>query len=193
MGLSPPRYATSFRNIEQASKGMFYQFSVFKRTCLLASSMDEIIDTIIRYTVESGFLTSFLTVASFVCVRSPPSYLAAETYSCRQWLTMPGNFVFLALHFCITKSTCCHGSLRPSARLSLDMTAYANSFLATLNARAHIKERAGSSLERNNSFHLPTLFSIKGRRAQRSQIVSTPKYSVKCSAEVTDVRVQTTL
>ncbi|EKM55029.1 uncharacterized protein PHACADRAFT_208558 [Phanerochaete carnosa HHB-10118-sp] len=94
--------------------------------------MDEIIDSIIRYTVESGLLTFTLTVASFVC-----------------WLTMPSNFIFLALHFCISKT-------------------YANSFLATLNARSHIKERAGSSAGRNNSIRLGTVFSTGHPHTPRS-------------------------
>lgn len=32
-------------------------------------SMDQIIDSIMVYTIENGMLTSVLTVASFVCVR----------------------------------------------------------------------------------------------------------------------------
>ncbi|GJE96405.1 hypothetical protein PsYK624_126020 [Phanerochaete sordida] len=113
--------------------------------------MDEIINSIIRYTVESGSLTTCLTVASFVC-----------------WLTMPSNFVFLALHFCITKT-------------------YANSFLATLNARSHIKERASSSAERNNnSYRLPTLCSSNGaQRAQRSQIGGSDTVNVTNTLQIT--------
>ncbi|THG99820.1 hypothetical protein EW026_g2576 [Hermanssonia centrifuga] len=97
------------------------------------SSMDQIIDSIMVYTIENGFLTSIVAVASLIC-----------------WLTMPGNFIFLALHFAITKL-------------------YANSLLATLNARTHLKEPSHSSAEHYNSYRLPTLFSSRSIRKDTSQ------------------------
>ncbi|KAJ3553804.1 hypothetical protein NM688_g3422 [Phlebia brevispora] len=103
-----------------------------KRSRTGFTSMDLIIDMIMVYTVENGLLTSMCTVASFVC-----------------WLTMPRNFIFLGLHFCISKL-------------------YANSFLATLNARAHIKERSTSSREQHNSYHMPTILSAKSIRRDKS-------------------------
>lgn len=50
------------------------------------SAMDSIIDSITVYTVESGLLTSVVTVISLIF-----------------WLTMSHNLVFLALHFAISK------------------------------------------------------------------------------------------
>ncbi|KIP07803.1 hypothetical protein PHLGIDRAFT_127401 [Phlebiopsis gigantea 11061_1 CR5-6] len=70
------------------------------------------------------------------------------------WLTMPQNFIFLAFHFCITKL-------------------YANSFLASLNARQLLKERSVSTVEAPNSFRLPTLLSSK---QQPTEAVSARKY-----------------
>ncbi|KAJ3529594.1 hypothetical protein NM688_g7834 [Phlebia brevispora] len=99
------------------------------------SSMDQIIDVIIVYTVENGLLTSMCTVASFVC-----------------WVTMPHNFIFLGLHFAIGKL-------------------YANSFLATLNARAHIKERTTSSREQRHSYRMPTI-SGWSRKSMRRDLSS---------------------
>ncbi|TCD65580.1 hypothetical protein EIP91_002464 [Steccherinum ochraceum] len=50
------------------------------------SAMDTVIDSITLYTVESGLLTSVITVISLIF-----------------WLTMSHNLVFLALHFAISK------------------------------------------------------------------------------------------
>ncbi|THH18902.1 hypothetical protein EUX98_g8880 [Antrodiella citrinella] len=48
--------------------------------------MDSIIDSITVYTIESGLLTSVVTVVSLVF-----------------WVTMSNNLIFLALHFAISK------------------------------------------------------------------------------------------
>ena len=99
----------------------FYQSgSVF--CCRLSYSMDHIIDTIMLYTLNNGALTwsvfnvlsssllkldsSVTTVVSMVCVS--PSTLFEFPWSwfadsAPQWLTMPDNLVFLALHLAISK------------------------------------------------------------------------------------------
>ncbi|KAI0340037.1 hypothetical protein BDW22DRAFT_1431095 [Trametopsis cervina] len=61
------------------------------------------------------------------------------------WLTMPQNFIFLAFHFIIFKM-------------------YANSFLATLNARRNLKDRSLQGGRRKNSIQLPTLFTSESLR-----------------------------
>ncbi|CAL1699892.1 unnamed protein product [Somion occarium] len=49
-------------------------------------SMETIIDSIMLYTIETGLLTSVMTVLSLIC-----------------WLTMSHNLIFLGLHFAISK------------------------------------------------------------------------------------------
>ncbi|KAI0306842.1 hypothetical protein B0F90DRAFT_1813705 [Multifurca ochricompacta] len=49
-------------------------------------TMDEVIDSIIAYTVNNGALTCVSTIVSMIC-----------------WLTMPKNLIFMALHFVISK------------------------------------------------------------------------------------------
>jgi len=49
-------------------------------------SMDNVIDSLVLYTLETGSLTGAGTVLSMIC-----------------WLTMPYNRLFLALHFIIAK------------------------------------------------------------------------------------------
>ncbi|KAJ3552896.1 hypothetical protein NM688_g3913 [Phlebia brevispora] len=93
------------------------------------SAMDEIIDTIVLYTVENGALTSVFAVLSLIC-----------------WVTMKSNLIFLALHFAISKL-------------------YANSFLATLNARRSLQQRSQQSSDFNNH-QLPVLFP-RGYRSNR--------------------------
>lgn len=97
------------------------------------ASMDQIIDMIMVYTIENGMLTTFATVASFIC-----------------WLAMPTNFIFLAIHFGIIKL-------------------YANSFLATLNARVGIRERSSSTTERAQSYKLSTLSGQSIRRDKQAE------------------------
>jgi len=66
------------------------------------------------------------------------------------WLTMPRNLVFLGLHFIISKL-------------------YANSLLATLNARKRIR---GLSTGPGENHHLPVLFP-SSRRAPTSEQTDT--------------------
>ncbi|KAI0292078.1 hypothetical protein B0F90DRAFT_1772820 [Multifurca ochricompacta] len=83
--------------------------------------MDHIIDTIMLYTFNNGALTCATTVVSLIC-----------------WVTMPGNLIFLGLHFAISKL-------------------YANSLLATLNSRRSLREhRSKNSGDGENT--LPVLF-----------------------------------
>jgi len=72
--------------------------------------LDQIVNTLCRYTVENGLLT---------CV--------GIIISLGFWLGMRTNLVFMALHFVLAKL-------------------YANSLLATLNNRRHIRERCGTSM-----------------------------------------------
>lgn len=50
------------------------------------SSMNDIIDSLVLYTVETGLATCVTTIVSLIC-----------------WVTMPHNLIFLGLHFTISK------------------------------------------------------------------------------------------
>ncbi|EAU89931.1 hypothetical protein CC1G_08413 [Coprinopsis cinerea okayama7 len=67
------------------------------------SSMNKVLDTLILYAFENGFLTTLAALLSLIT-----------------WLTMKHNLIFLATHFIIIKF-------------------YANSLLATLNARKQLQ------------------------------------------------------
>jgi hypothetical protein len=49
-------------------------------------TMDEVIDTIIFYTINNGSITCISTIASMIC-----------------WLVIPHTLIFMALHFAIAK------------------------------------------------------------------------------------------
>ncbi|KAI0814817.1 hypothetical protein BC629DRAFT_814027 [Irpex lacteus] len=83
-------------------------------------SMDQLINTIVVYTIENGLLTSIFAVLSLIC-----------------WVTMNGNLIFLALHFTISKL-------------------YANSLLATLNARKQLQQRTHTSSGQQMSVLFPS-------------------------------------
>ncbi|KAI0681897.1 hypothetical protein BC835DRAFT_1425100, partial [Cytidiella melzeri] len=81
-------------------------------------TMDNLINSIVVYTIENGLLTS----QSFLY-----SIFAILSLVC--WVTMSHNLIFLALHFTISKL-------------------YANSFLATLNTRKQLLQRSHPSGQR---------------------------------------------
>ncbi|KAI0689429.1 hypothetical protein BC835DRAFT_1529197 [Cytidiella melzeri] len=127
------------------------------------SNMDYIIDTIMLYAIENGLLTSISVLASLIC-----------------WLTMPTNFIFLALHFVISKM-------------------YANSLLATLNARRHIQDKSSHSerhwRDNSNNLHLPTMMtsaSLRRGNSDATQKEPPPSTSLQINVEksihcVTDI------
>ncbi|KAG1759003.1 hypothetical protein EDD22DRAFT_826952 [Suillus occidentalis] len=86
-----------------------------------------IIDTLTLWTIRNGSMTSAAAIASLIC-----------------WLAMPDNRTFLGLHFVI-------------AKWDIIGAVYANSLLATLNARQHIRngKQHNSSCDRP----LPIIFS----------------------------------
>jgi len=92
------------------------------------SSMNSIINSITLYTIETGLLTCIVTIISLIC-----------------WIAMPGNLVFLGMHFVISKM-------------------YANALLATLNARKRLRGRSQSSSEREMPIMFPDRFSNRGIR-----------------------------
>lgn len=51
-----------------------------------SSSMDQLIDSLVLYTVESGVVTCAVTIVSLIC-----------------WTTMSDNLIFMGLHFTISK------------------------------------------------------------------------------------------
>ncbi|KAI0086382.1 hypothetical protein BDY19DRAFT_995989 [Irpex rosettiformis] len=92
------------------------------------------------------------------------------------WLTMPTNLIFLALHFVISKM-------------------YANSLLATLNARKFIKQESSrsGSRRRGSSIRLPTfLTSASSRLTQTTRSEFAPQTPLQINVEksvhcVTDI------
>ncbi|KAI0088567.1 hypothetical protein BDY19DRAFT_993953 [Irpex rosettiformis] len=65
-------------------------------------TMNEIIDVLIRYTVETGMITCIAAIISLIC-----------------WLVMPHNLIFLTMHFTICKfySNCFLATLNSRATL----------------------------------------------------------------------------
>ncbi|KAG2120689.1 uncharacterized protein F5147DRAFT_785757 [Suillus discolor] len=87
----------------------------------VVTSTIRIVDTLTLWTIRNGSMTSAAAIASLIC-----------------WLVMPGNLIFLGLHFVVAKL-------------------YANSLLATLNARQHI--RNGKQYDPSSDHPLPIVFS----------------------------------
>jgi len=107
--------------------------------------MDHVIDTIMLYTFNNGALTSVTTVISMIC-----------------WLTMPGNLIFLGLHFTISKL-------------------YANSLLATLNSRRLIRKQRAKVGVVEGSHALPVMFPSYGEsRARRGARFAVSTFSPTC-------------
>lgn len=118
----------------------------------LTCSMNEIVDTLILYTVETGLITacaflhkastsltdsaqSLATIISLICVRPIAIALTMLILIPRfpQWLTMSHNLIFLTLHFTISKCIVppLFSSFAPTHLPFCRATVYANSFLAT--------------------------------------------------------------
>ncbi|KAG1842235.1 hypothetical protein DFJ58DRAFT_806501 [Suillus subalutaceus] len=91
-----------------------------------SSSMDYVINSVILYTLENNSLTSCSLFLS----------APATVISMICWLVMPTNLIFMGLHFVISKL-------------------YANSLLATLNARKQLRQERA---QRGLSGELPLAF-----------------------------------
>jgi len=92
---------------------LFYYLKKSRRKSV-TMSLNWVIDTMLLYAFENGALTAASTILSMIC-----------------WLAMPRNFVFMGLHFFISKL-------------------YANSLLVTLNTRETLRRgrSIGSEEER---------------------------------------------
>uniref|UniRef100_A0A0W0FJ97 DUF6534 domain-containing protein n=1 Tax=Moniliophthora roreri TaxID=221103 RepID=A0A0W0FJ97_MONRR len=90
------------------------------RSLMSSTVLIKMVDTLTLYTLENGFLTCLAATASLIC-----------------WLVMPGNLIFLGLHFIIEKL-------------------YANSLLASLNTRKELR-RMGPRLSPWSDASLPVL------------------------------------
>ena len=103
---------------------------------------------------------------------------------------MPRNFIFLGIHFCISKRTLIFHSVLPLYALLVSRSDYMHptslrelipcnvshhstpilvsksliTIAHSLNARAHIKERSQTSQEGHNSYRLTTLLSRKSTK-----------------------------
>ncbi|EJD00103.1 uncharacterized protein FOMMEDRAFT_159715 [Fomitiporia mediterranea MF3/22] len=84
---------------------------------------DRIVNRLIKFTIQSGLLTSVVATAMLIC-----------------YLTMPDNFIWLALFVFLAKT-------------------YSNSFLATLNARKSLRSHFGS---RDNGHSAVAFTSVNG-------------------------------
>ncbi|KAG1763869.1 hypothetical protein EDD22DRAFT_1021337 [Suillus occidentalis] len=89
-----------------------------------------IIDTLTFWTIQNGSMTSAAAIATLLCV-------SVTHWQIPQWKIMPSNRVFLGLHFVVAKL-------------------YANSFLATLNARKQIW--SGKQCSPTNNQPMPIVF-----------------------------------
>ncbi|THH02602.1 hypothetical protein EW026_g262 [Hermanssonia centrifuga] len=116
------------------------------------SAMDQIIDSIVLYTVENGALTSVFAIVSLIC-----------------WVSMSSNLIFLALHFAISKL-------------------YANSFLATLNARKTLQQRSQGS----SDHQLPVLFP-GGTYARSGRYSAAPNTNLNPIASLMQISVEKTV
>ncbi|KAI5991741.1 hypothetical protein F5J12DRAFT_897432 [Pisolithus orientalis] len=96
------------------------------------ANMNHIINSLILYTLETGSVTSIVTVASLIC-----------------WLIMRHNLIFLGMHFAIAKRVFSVFSL--VGNLFLPITVYANSLLATLNTRKRLRVDRMYSSERDQT------------------------------------------
>jgi len=104
---------------------LFYYLKQSKRESA-TRGLDQVIDSLIRYTFENGSLTAFATILSMIC-----------------WITMPTNFIFMGLHFFISKL-------------------YANSLLVTLNTRKTLGR--GRSMGGSSGEHpMPAVFGSRDR------------------------------
>lgn len=154
-----------------------------------ANSMDEIIDSIIRYTIENGLFTSILTVTSFICVRfvyhlnlylidaDSVAHHASELHLLGHTFLHQQKFVLLSwtvLHD--IESIMQHTQIRSWPResvISLSSTSYEPHY--SLNARSHIRERSQSSADQHNhSFRLPTLLSSAPNTSRNPTVCVSP-------------------
>ncbi|KAI0328383.1 hypothetical protein GY45DRAFT_1338172 [Cubamyces sp. BRFM 1775] len=93
---------------------------------------DHILDSVTLYTVENGLLTSFRSLGRVTTL-----------VSLIFWLVKPHVLIYLGLHFAISKL-------------------YANSFLASMNARKIL--RAQSQSQSGSGHRLPVIFTGRGVR-----------------------------
>ncbi|KAI0321199.1 hypothetical protein OF83DRAFT_1168632 [Amylostereum chailletii] len=110
-------------------------------------SMDHVIDLIMLYSFNNGALTCVATVATLIC-----------------WLAMPGNLVFLGIHFAIAKL-------------------YANSLLITLNTRHSLR---GQSQHSGQDGTLPIHFPHTFHRRTQSFMMRFPAGSAHSALEELD-------
>ncbi|KAH9984079.1 hypothetical protein BJV74DRAFT_848836 [Russula compacta] len=116
--------------------------------------MDHIIDTIMMYTVNNGALTFVTTVVSLIC-----------------WLSMPGNLVFLGLHFAISKRALPVEFYRTPSKDACIV--YANSLIGTLNGRRSLRYSRAKYASTCRKQGLPVMFPTSPTSVRTPQYQST--------------------
>jgi hypothetical protein len=119
------------------------------------ATLDVIIDTLIRYTFETSSLTCAGTIASMLC-----------------WTIIPGNLVFMGLHFVIGKL-------------------YANSLLVALNTRETIRRARSQGSGDHGVRVLPEPRRPKPRDSDQITLPGTPSLTdAKAKVEKVEVVVE---
>jgi hypothetical protein len=124
--------------------------------------MNEVLDSLVVYTLENGSLTSAATVASMICWVTMPNSLCLSFSDIRDVLIVSQDKIFLAIHVVIGKREL-YLLILPSAVSEVCGAVYANSLLATLLARNHLRESRKSTGQ-----HALPLFSSGFDSAKRS-------------------------
>ncbi|KAF8809286.1 hypothetical protein BYT27DRAFT_7210265 [Phlegmacium glaucopus] len=121
-----------------------------------AATLDAVIDALIRYTFETSSLTCAGTIASMLC-----------------WLIIPGNLIFMGLHFVIGKL-------------------YANSLLVTLNTRETIRRARSQGSGDHGVRLLPEPRRNKARDSDQITLPGTPSPtdSTKAKGEKVEIAVE---
>ncbi|RDB21584.1 hypothetical protein Hypma_011247 [Hypsizygus marmoreus] len=98
------------------------------------TNLNVVIDSLIRYAFETGFLTMAGTIVSMIC-----------------WVSMPGNLIFMGLHFVISKL-------------------YSNSLLVTLNMRENLRRTRHQPSFGDRDFPTILRLDTRGKRLPGSDL-----------------------
>ncbi|KAI0736374.1 hypothetical protein C8Q72DRAFT_252161 [Fomitopsis betulina] len=136
--------------------------------------LDQVLDSMTLYTIETGLVTCIATAVSLIF-----------------WLAKPHALVYLGLHFAISKcGSHFHSTFTRSLNPRVHNTVYANSFLASMNARKLLRDKHASQTSMSGSGAIPPVFTNRCIRnsAQHDREESKLQISVDKTIEyATDV------
>ncbi|PPQ78828.1 hypothetical protein CVT25_010621 [Psilocybe cyanescens] len=118
------------------------------------SSMNNIINSLMLYTFETGLVNCVASIGTLICV-SVQHLLVSRFQShvpFRQWVTMRDNLIFLGIHFAIGKL-------------------YANTVMATLNARKDLRQTGRRSQYSHSGMNHPIMYSSDGFTVSKGSTV----------------------